>query len=1208
MNFTKTKNFKKIASLFVAVIFLCNTILPNACFAAEAFGLPGPAQFVNLSGAYSFPVLKGLKFDPNKPLTMKFLIDTGNQRKVSKEEAACLIRYFLAGLTISPENFWVNLSPYEKDRIIPDILAQTNVGQDLLGQDYVLKQISASLTYPESEIGRDFWTKAYQAVLKIAKTTNIPVNTFNKIWIVPDKSMIHENNNTAVVAEASLKAMLEEDYLSLNNNLAKIQKEISQRNTHDAQRTTHDLIQEINKASSNVMRDFILPKINQDINSGKNFATLRQIYHSLILAGWFKKKFKESLYSNYIDKGKVKGIDLSDKNAKEKVYNLYLNAFKKGLYNYIKTEQEPASRKQIKRRYYSGGFDLKRAITNSPIIEVSSSAISNEITKLTEVDTTVNINNKQITTSPIEEKIKKIIADPTISDKISLPDLVKTYRSNIAWAIDRLDQSTAGVRGRTSVTFEPDPERPGYIRDIKRNDILEGNQLNAAAIIFYAQVYAEYLKQHNLASAFVSGDERHFSSEYTKLITRVLVGNGIRVFRDLDGQSTATPGISYMAHHFKDINTGIIVTASHNPINQNGIKSVTFYGGVDTDDKSDALAEIAKNLYKQASENVGVIKFGSLNNAKLIEEVDVKAIYYKEYIRRLFSPASFVTTLLTAYNKNRSRYIFDGLGGVGGKTIKYYLNEIFGNNSWQGIVEILNDEPDPNILGILKPDPSDPSTLELSGALKELASDDCFRVSVTADMDADRTGPAVIIPEKDVEKARKFGLFVSEMESAGKKVYIVRFTPNQIFTLIAYERILQVFESRLGTRDVGEIKKAIVEGKIDPKKIHLIMSVPTSRIMSTLAEFFGLTVHFTAVGFKNLGYTAKEIEEKDPEATVIMLAEESGGATIGPISGRDAKGSGIAKDKDTAILALALYETAAKLSLDDKNLLDLYAEMAQDLGGLFYYSRVDAKLPNEKTAESTDPEIIKKANEAKQEVIKKFMSLEAPENTKNLVEIFGKSENEIKAITDSVVPNTYIFIKEDEEWLVIEPTARKIEFKTGERLEIFHLSESAGGGPVITFYDKTGKLLFWTLIRPSGTESMVRVYMEIFEPFDNPQPEHLYTYFTKLFEYIGLDKYEIKENGPNYYAAHVEDTRKKFITSSSLKKLFPMPAALPVDQRKGGIDLEKMDIPVSSSSSSVNVPFFKGCIESLTFEIVGISEPNTALNTSPKKEELAYAR
>ena len=52
-------------------------------------------------------------------------------------------------------------------------------------------------------------------------TTNIPVNTFNKVWIVPEKAVVYENAKagTAYVVEAKLKVMLEQDYLALSHNV-----------------------------------------------------------------------------------------------------------------------------------------------------------------------------------------------------------------------------------------------------------------------------------------------------------------------------------------------------------------------------------------------------------------------------------------------------------------------------------------------------------------------------------------------------------------------------------------------------------------------------------------------------------------------------------------------------------------------------------------------------------------------------------------------------------------------------------------------------------------------------------------------------------------------------------------------------------------------------------------------------------------------------
>jgi len=43
----------------------------------------------------------------------------------------------------------VTQSAYEKDRIIPEQLGQTVMGRDMLAQDYILKQLTASLIYPE---------------------------------------------------------------------------------------------------------------------------------------------------------------------------------------------------------------------------------------------------------------------------------------------------------------------------------------------------------------------------------------------------------------------------------------------------------------------------------------------------------------------------------------------------------------------------------------------------------------------------------------------------------------------------------------------------------------------------------------------------------------------------------------------------------------------------------------------------------------------------------------------------------------------------------------------------------------------------------------------------------------------------------------------------------------------------------------------------
>jgi len=114
----------------------------------------------------------------------------------------------------------INLSPYENDRIIPQSFGLTEMGRDLLAEDYMLKQITASLIYPESAVGKKFWKRIYEEAAKKFGTTNIPVNTFNKVWIVPEKAVVYENAKagTAYVVESKLKVMLEQDYLALEKN------------------------------------------------------------------------------------------------------------------------------------------------------------------------------------------------------------------------------------------------------------------------------------------------------------------------------------------------------------------------------------------------------------------------------------------------------------------------------------------------------------------------------------------------------------------------------------------------------------------------------------------------------------------------------------------------------------------------------------------------------------------------------------------------------------------------------------------------------------------------------------------------------------------------------------------------------------------------------------------------------------------------------
>jgi len=357
--------FKRILSFTVIFCFFLTSMgpFPNA-HADTLLGLPAPGTMVNLSPAYMPVMMQGLKVHPENPLLFDFIMDTGKSglnvnSPQFKAEAQKLIKYFLAALTIKEDDLWVNLSPYEKNRMISQDLGKTELGRDMLAQDYILKQLTASLIYPEKQLGKEFWNTVYSKSQQMFGSTEIPVNTFNKVWIVADKAKVLERNNVGYVIGAHLKVMLEEDYLALQkyNTPPPVGGVFNPLpNLPHKGEGTHAL-------SSQIIRQIILPEIEKEVNQGKNFASLRQIFYSMILATWYKQALKDALLNQvYSNKGKTSGVLSNDPRVKEKIYDQYLKAYKKGVFNYIKEDVDAASQQSVGRKYFSGGIDRNFAM------------------------------------------------------------------------------------------------------------------------------------------------------------------------------------------------------------------------------------------------------------------------------------------------------------------------------------------------------------------------------------------------------------------------------------------------------------------------------------------------------------------------------------------------------------------------------------------------------------------------------------------------------------------------------------------------------------------------------------------------------------------------------------------------------------------------------------------------------------------------------
>ena len=101
-------------------------------------------------GAFRPLHLRYLGYD-NLSQDFKLLLDKGDTKKEDlrdksyiEENTQTLLKYFLIGLSLPNEKFWVNLRPDAPDNIIDDDLARTDIGRIFLEADVQLKKDTAN--------------------------------------------------------------------------------------------------------------------------------------------------------------------------------------------------------------------------------------------------------------------------------------------------------------------------------------------------------------------------------------------------------------------------------------------------------------------------------------------------------------------------------------------------------------------------------------------------------------------------------------------------------------------------------------------------------------------------------------------------------------------------------------------------------------------------------------------------------------------------------------------------------------------------------------------------------------------------------------------------------------------------------------------------------------------------------------------------------
>lgn len=231
-----------------------------------------------------------------------------------------------------------------------------------------------------------------------------------------------------------------------------------------------------------------------------------------------------------------------------------------------------------------------------------------------------------------------------------------------------------------------------------------------------AQGVAIFAKEHwdHKRGLVVGYDRRFGSARFARAVCEVFAGNGIKSF--LTVEPTPTPAIAYMISKLGAAG-GVIVTASHNPPSDNGIKVRTGTGAAVAPEN---LAKIEAAIPAQPA-NVEVLPFDDAQEEGLVEAFDAAPPYLQGVRANLD---------LERVAGSGIRVVVDSMFGAGAG----YVDELLDGGGVDLVT--IRQEHNPEFPGIARPEPTPPYTDALGAAVRETGAG----VGIVHDGDADRLG------------------------------------------------------------------------------------------------------------------------------------------------------------------------------------------------------------------------------------------------------------------------------------------------------------------------------------------------------------------------------------------------------------------------------------------------------------------------------------
>ncbi len=343
------------------------------------------------------------------------------------------------------------------------------------------------------------------------------------------------------------------------------------------------------------------------------------------------------------------------------------------------------------------------------------------------------------------------------------------------------------------------------------------NCINKYTIGTATQGLANYLKKvlpNREIKVAIAYDCRNNSHYFAQITADVFSANGITVY--LFPELRPTPLLSFAIRYLK-CDSGVVVTASHNPKEYNGYKAYWSDG-------AQIVPPHDKNVITEVSAITGFDQINFTPNKALIHSIgkEVEDAYYREVNQVIPRQDSIA-------RQHDITLVYSSLHGAGITMVPECLKRL-GFTNLQVVEE--QREPDGNFSTIQSPNPEEQSAMKL--ALQK-AKETHAELVMATDPDTDRVGIGI-------------------KDSAGEFFLL---NGNQAFSLMMW---------------------FIMKNLNEKKNSYIAKTIVTSELVDAMAAQFGITCYNTLTGFK---YIAELMGEREGKEKFIAAGEESYGYMVG---------------------------------------------------------------------------------------------------------------------------------------------------------------------------------------------------------------------------------------------------------------------------------------------------------------------------------------